>query len=57
MLTGHKADKRPADVIGNAIKIARIATDEETDPLPARRSGSEFQIKAIPLNRAITRKS
>ena len=26
-----QGEKRPADVIGNAIKIARIATGEETD--------------------------
>lgn len=34
MPTGPKGQKRPADVIGNAIKIARIATGEETDDLP-----------------------
>jgi hypothetical protein len=28
---GPKGEKRPADVIGNAIKIARIATGEEKD--------------------------
>jgi hypothetical protein len=26
-----KGEKRPADVIGNAVKIARIATGEDTD--------------------------
>lgn len=31
MPKGPKGEKRPADVIGNAIKIARIATGEETD--------------------------
>jgi hypothetical protein len=34
MPRGPKGEKRPADVIGNAIKIARIATGEETDELP-----------------------
>ena len=28
-----KGEKRPADVIGNAIKIARIATGEEDEAL------------------------
>jgi hypothetical protein len=31
MPKGPKGEKRPADVIGNAVKIARIATGEETD--------------------------
>lgn len=34
MPTGPKGEKRPADVIGNAIKIARIATGEENDAAP-----------------------
>lgn len=28
MPTGPKGQKRPADVIGNALKVMRIATDE-----------------------------
>jgi hypothetical protein len=31
MPKGPKGEKRPADVIGNAIKVARIATGEEDD--------------------------
>ena len=31
MPTGPKGQKRPADVIGNAVRIARIATGEEPD--------------------------
>lgn len=31
MPTGPKGQKRPADVIGNAVKIMRIATGEEAD--------------------------
>jgi hypothetical protein len=31
MPKGPKGEKRPADVIGNAIKVARIATGEEED--------------------------
>ncbi len=34
MPTGPKGQKRPADVIGNAVKVMRIATGEETDELP-----------------------
>lgn len=33
MPKGPKGEKRPADVIGNAIKIARIATGEENEAL------------------------
>lgn len=31
MPKGPKGEKRPADVIGNAVKVMRIATGEETD--------------------------
>ena len=34
MPTGPKGEKRPADVIGNAVKIMRIATGEEVDAPP-----------------------
>ena len=34
MPTGPKGEKRPVDVIGNAVKVMRIATAEETDELP-----------------------
>jgi hypothetical protein len=34
MPTGPKGQKRPADVIGNAIKVAKIATGEEEEDLP-----------------------
>lgn len=33
MPKGPKGEKRPADVVSNAIKIARIATGEEEDDL------------------------
>ena len=29
-----KGEKRPADVIGNAVKVMRIATGEEPEALP-----------------------
>jgi hypothetical protein len=34
MPTGPKDEKRPADVIGNAVHVMRIATGEETEELP-----------------------
>ena len=34
MPQGPKGQKRPADVIGNAIKVARIATGEEEEDMP-----------------------
>ena len=34
MPKGPKGEKRPADVIGNAVKVMRIATGEETDDAP-----------------------
>jgi hypothetical protein len=33
MPTGPKGQKRPADVIGNAVKVMRIATGEEADDI------------------------
>jgi hypothetical protein len=35
MPKGPKGQKRAADVIGNAIKVARIATGEEQEDFPA----------------------
>jgi hypothetical protein len=34
MPRGSKGEKRPADVIGNAVKVMRIATGEEEEELP-----------------------
>jgi len=34
MPKGPKGQKRPADVIGNAVKVMKIATCEETDDAP-----------------------
>ena len=34
MPKGPKGEKRPADVIGNAVKVMRIATGEELDVAP-----------------------
>lgn len=34
MPTGPKGEKRPADVIGNAVLVMRIATGDETEAAP-----------------------
>lgn len=34
MPTGPKGQKRPADVIGNAVRVMRIATGDETEAAP-----------------------
>jgi hypothetical protein len=33
MPTGPKGEKRPVDVIGNAVKVMRVATGEEVEIL------------------------
>lgn len=45
MPTGPKGQKRPADVIGNAVRIAQIATGEVEDDLPD--DGKELNAKAL----------
>ena len=35
MPRGPRGEKRPADMIGNAVKVMRIATGEETEELDA----------------------
>lgn len=35
MPRGPKGEKRPADVIGNAVKVMRIAVGDETEAAPA----------------------
>lgn len=34
MSKGPTGEKRPADVIGNAVKVMRIAVDEDDDAVP-----------------------
>ena len=36
MPKGPKGEKRPADVIGNAVKVMRIATGEEEEDIEGR---------------------
>jgi hypothetical protein len=40
MPKGPRGEKRPADVIGNAVKVMRIATGEETEDLETDRAKS-----------------
>ena len=46
MPRGPKGEKRPADVIGNAVKVMRIATGEESDNLPTD-DGKDPAAKAL----------
>jgi hypothetical protein len=39
MPTRPEGEKRPADVIGNAVKVMHNATGEEADDLPDTRKG------------------
>ena len=45
MPKGPKGQKRPADVIGNAVKVARIAIGEEEEDFP----GDDGKDKAAQL--------
>lgn len=40
MPRGPQGEKRPADVIGNAVKVMRIATGEETEELDSVKSAA-----------------
>jgi acyl-CoA reductase-like NAD-dependent aldehyde dehydrogenase len=46
MPTGPKGQKRPADVIGNAVKVMRIATGEEEEEIE-RDDGKNAAAKAL----------
>ena len=37
MPRGPRGEKRPADVIGNTVKVMRIATGEEAEELPPQK--------------------
>jgi len=39
MPKGPKGQKRPADVVSNAVKVARIATGEEAEDMPKTKEG------------------
>ena len=36
MPRGPKGERRPADVIGNAVKVMRIATGDESEAIPKK---------------------
>jgi hypothetical protein len=42
MAKGPRGEKRPADVIGGAIKVARIATGEEPEETVAKSAAAEL---------------
>ena len=42
MPKGPKGEKRPADVIGNAVKVMRIATGEDTDDAPVKSAAASL---------------
>jgi hypothetical protein len=46
MPTGPKGERRPADAIGNAVKVMRIATGEESETLPPE-DGKDPNAKAL----------
>lgn len=52
MPKGPKGQKRPADVIANAVHVMRIATKEAEEPPPSRRrvggvKGGQARAKAL----------
>lgn len=50
MPRGPKGEKRPADVVGNAVHIMRIATGEEVDTMsqtPKRAEGGKARAKTL----------
>ena len=54
MPTGPKGEKRPADVIGNAVKVMRIATGEEPEDVPPDDS-KDPAAKALGAKRGVAR--
>jgi hypothetical protein len=45
MPRGPRGEKRPADVIGNAVRVMRIATGEEEEALSERSAAAELGAK------------
>jgi hypothetical protein len=45
MPKGPRGEKRPADAIGNAVKVMWIATGEEEETLPERSAAAELGSK------------
>ena len=51
MPTGPKGEKRPADVIGNAVKVMRIATGEEPEDYGPTAQSEGKNAAAVALGR------
>jgi hypothetical protein len=47
MPTGPKGERRPADVISNAVKVMRIATGEEQEDTGSADDGKDPAAKAL----------
>lgn len=47
MPKGPKGQKRPADVIGNAIKVAKIATGEEEEEFDKTDNGKDLAAQSL----------
>lgn len=54
MPTGPKGQKRKADVIGNAVLIARIATGEEPEELPVEVKSKAGKVGAKARAKSLT---
>lgn len=54
MPTGPKGEKRPADAIGLAVRIARIATGEEPEDLPLASASKGGKIGGRARAKALT---
>ena len=57
MPKGPKGQRRPADVVSNAIKVARIATGEEEEDMPKREGKSAAAAELGKLGGAARAKS
>ena len=53
MPRGPRGEKRPADVIGNAVRIMRIATGEETEELDSVKSAASRAWRAEAAKRCL----
>ena len=49
MPRGPKGERRPADVIGNAVTVMRIAVGEESDDIPTGNNKSEVTVEVSRL--------
>ena len=49
-----RGEKRPADVIGNAVKVMRIATGEETEELDSAKFAAAELGQSVGIDRSRT---